>query len=224
MRFAARLAGLVVALLVVTVPGLRAQSVEGGGSFEDAASLADGRFKDTILPDETSFYAIELGTGQKMKVQAQVLEEPGAERKNILPGYPKLTLYGPDRVERGSKLVAFIPERDSKVMRLRTRTVGVGEWEPGVYFVTLTLGDQGDALRRREYDVELQLLVKGAAQPSQTPTATPSVSTPIPTAEPSAPPALPDPPSPIPWYLGSFVVGGVVGAAGRVLLARRRRA
>lgn len=210
------------------------RSVEGGGSFFEAAAVEQGRYNDTILPGETSFYAVELAAGQLLRVEAQMELERGVERKNLLGAYPKLTLYGPDRSERAADQDTWIVEMDSRKMKVRSRRVGGGQWPPGTYFFTMTLGDQAATLKRREYDVRLKVQIRGRAQPAPTSTPSPTLITATPTPAPTATPteavsspASPDVPpadggdSSIPWFVGSFVAGAVVGAGGRILLARQ---
>lgn len=212
------------------------RSIEGGGSFFQATAVEQGRYRDTILPGETSFYAVELGVGQVLRVEARMEAEPGVDRKNILPAYPKLTLYAPDRSERSFEQETWIVQIDSRKMKVRSRRVGAGDWTPGTYFFTVTLGDQAATLKRREYDVRFKVQIRGRAQPAPTPTPSPSLiaatPTPTPTATPTevvSSPASPDLPpadggdSSIPWFVGSFVAGAVVGASGRFLLTRRER-
>lgn len=213
---------------LATTSTARPRSIEGGGSFLEAAPVEEGSYRDTILPEETSFYAVDLGVGQKLRVMARMKPEAGVERKNLLPAYPKLTLYGPDRSERSFDQDAWNVEAPSRQMKVGSRRVAAGgEWPPGTYFFTLTLGDQADTLKRREYDLEIKISVRGRAQPAPTPTLTLVTATPTPIAtEGASVPPAPEPPvegegSPIPWFLGSFVVGGVLGAGGRLLLGRR---
>jgi hypothetical protein len=70
-----RRVALVALILVVVVPiaaaqtgGTGATPVVGGGSFNSATALEPGRWADTVVPAETTFYKVRLREGQRMRV------------------------------------------------------------------------------------------------------------------------------------------------------------
>ena len=214
---------LAIALIGVPPASGRPPPVEGGGSFLDATSLSEGRYSDTILPEETSYYSVYVAPGQRLVVVARGLPLQ-VDLKRLFPGYLNLALHGPDRSERSFELDAWIPDVPSERLVVRSRVIGRSEWPAGEYFFTVTLGDHAKSLRAREYPLRLSVSLKGTARP--TPTSSQSVVTALPTPSETVPvpdpaPVPEEPGPPLRWFVGAFVVGGTLGAVGRLLLVRR---
>ena len=65
-----------------------AAPVVGGSSFDDAPLLRAGTYNDTIVPQETLFYAVALGTGQRLRVDAEVDLSGGSRPFLAMPRRP----------------------------------------------------------------------------------------------------------------------------------------
>lgn len=64
---------------VTTVPGGTLEDpapVAGGGSFATAPTLAAGTYRDTVVPAENTFYAVELKAGQQLRLRAELDTDP----------------------------------------------------------------------------------------------------------------------------------------------------
>jgi len=169
-----------------TTPALAAP-VDGGGSFDDAPLLRAGSYSDTILPQETLFYAVALGEGQRLRVNADVDLSGGSQGErgdaDALGGFG-LTLYGPLR-ERLPAAYVGAPFRGGRELQSdgdtrrgprvtgaaaadRRKTAGTGEWTgPGIYTFTATIsaihGDTGAVV---EFPLRLQITIEGRAVPA----------------------------------------------------------
>ena len=182
-------------------PPALAVSIEGGGSFDDAPLVHAGTYHDTILPQETLFYAVALGEGQRLLVDADVDLSPGSkgERGNAdaLGGFG-LTFYTPlrerlpaayvgDPFRGGSDL-----QRDGDTRRGpravgaaaadRRKAAGTGEWiGPGLYTFTAAISavyqDTGAVV---EFPLRLRVTIEGRPVP-------PARIGPGPLGEPAAP-------------------------------------
>ena len=223
-----RSAFFLIGIVLLTAVSAAAQTpIEGGGSYLEALPLEDGQYRDTILREESSFYAVELSAGQSLRVTVRMLSEPGVDRKSLLPAYPKLTLYAPDRSERKFDIITWAPEVAEKTMKIRSGKIGAGQWPEGQYFFTVTLGDQAKTLRRREYDMRIDVDVRGRALPGTSPSPSGSLITTTPTPSPTVAPTLPPEGPPdgeslrVAWVVASFALGVIAGAGGWVLLRRR---
>jgi Ca-activated chloride channel family protein len=68
--------GLLLAIAVTAAGGAPALAQQngrpavGGGSFVEAPLLKPGTYRDSLLPDEQLYYAIDLQAGQRLRVQA----------------------------------------------------------------------------------------------------------------------------------------------------------
>ena len=72
-------------------------AVVGGSSFDDAPLLHAGTYNDTIVPQETLFYAVALGTGQRPRVDAEVDLSGGSKTED---GHAKAAVAFTDVPER----------------------------------------------------------------------------------------------------------------------------
>jgi len=163
-----------------------AAAVDGGGSFDDAPLLRAGTFSDTILPQETLFYAVALGERQRLQVDAEVDLSVGSKGErgdaDALGGFG-LMFYSPlrerlaakyvgDRFRGGSDL-----QRDGDTRRVarvvsagvadRRKTAGTGVWMgPGVYTFTAAISDvYQDPGAVVEFPLRLRITIDGPAVP-----------------------------------------------------------
>lgn len=186
-----------------------AAPVEGGGSFDDAPLLREGRYDDTILPQETLFYAVAVGEGQRLHVDAEVDLSPGSKGErgdaDALGGF-RLTFYTPLRERLAADYVGPTfrggPDLQSDGdTRLGPRVVGpaaadrrelagTGNWiGPGVYTFTAAISDiYQDTGAVVEFPLRLRITLKGPAVSAERTGAGPlgaAAATPV-TARPSA--------------------------------------
>jgi hypothetical protein len=187
-----RAAVLVIALLLATCPAspapARATAVDGGGSFDDAPLLHAGTYTDTILPRETLFYAVALGEGQRLRVNADVDLSGGSKSERGDPdalGGLRLSLYSPLRERLDADYVGPLitggrdNQSDSDARRGprilaadaadRRKTAGLGEWiGPGIYTFTAAISaiyhDPGAAV---EFPLRLQITAAGPPVPAR---------------------------------------------------------
>lgn len=168
-----------------SAPALAAP-VDGGGSFDDAPLLRAGTFSDTILPQETLFYSVALGEGQRLQVDADVDLSVGSKGErgeaDALGGFG-LTFYSPLRERLGAKYVGERfrggpdLQRDGDTRRVarvvsaavadRRKTAGTGAWMgPGVYTFTAAISEIfQDAGAVVEFPLRLRITIDGPAVP-----------------------------------------------------------
>ena len=161
-----------------------AAAVDGGGSFDDAPLLRAGTFNDTILPQETLFYAVALDEGQRLRVDAEVDLSVGSKGErgdaDALGGFG-FTFYSPLRERLAAKYVGdpfragSDLQRDGDTRRLarvvsaaeadRRKIAGTGAWMgPGVYTFTAAISavyqDPGAVV---EFPLRLRIAIDGPA-------------------------------------------------------------
>lgn len=181
-----RRVALLLALLgtaaTVGVEAAGAASVVGGSSFDDAPLLKAGTYRDTILPQETLFYAVALGAGQRLRVDA-VVDLSGASKTEH--GYAKAaggfgllfqtplrerlsTDYGGDVfgtvgdfVRDGDSRIA--PRVLSRAAADRRNIMDAEAWRgPGIYTFTAAISDlDGDLGAFVEYPLRLTVTIDG---------------------------------------------------------------
>ena len=167
-----------------------AAPVDGGGSFDDAAA-APGTFSDTILPQETLFYAVALDDGQRVQVDAEVDLSVGSKgirgNAHALGGFG-LIFYSPLRERLSAQYVGdpfrggIDLQRDGDTRRLprvvsaavadRRKTAGTGAWTgPGIYTFTAAISaiyqDPGAVV---EFPLRLRIAIDGPAAAAGAPT------------------------------------------------------
>jgi hypothetical protein len=165
-------------------PTALAAAVSGGGSFDDAPLLRAGTFRDTILPQETLFYAVAVGEGQRLRVDADVDLSGGSKGErgdaDALGGFG-LTLYSPLRERLATRYVGAAlrggpdlqSDGDSRLgprvlgaaAADRRKTAGTGDWiGPGIYAFTAAISaiydDPGAAV---EFPMRLRVTIDGPA-------------------------------------------------------------
>lgn len=177
---------LVLALLgaaaMAGVDAAGATAVVGGSSFDDAPLLKAGTYSDTILPQETLFYAVALGAGQRLRVDAVVDLSGGSKTEH---GYAKaaggfgLSFQTPLRerlsTEFGGDVFGtvgdFVRDGDSRIApRVLSRAAADRQsimdaeaWRgPGIYTFTAAISDRdGDLGAFVEYPLRLTVTIDG---------------------------------------------------------------
>lgn len=181
--------GLIAALAgfcALGSPPAGASVVEGGGSFDDAPLLGEGTYDDTILPQETLFYRVALGEGQRLLVDAGVDLSPGSKGErgdaDALGGFG-LMFYTPLRERLGTDYVGpplrggpdlqsdgdtrRLPRVISAARADRGKIAGTADWTgPGIYTFTAAIsaiyGDPGAVV---EFPLRLRIAIEGPSPP-----------------------------------------------------------
>lgn len=208
--------------------------VEGGGSFNDAPLLDEGRYSDTIRAGETLYYGIDLAAGQRLVARATIRKGVGRIGTSI-SDFAEMVIVEPDRNEHSLSEAEDSDDLFQYPFTLSTRTGVVGDPQtlsdaaPGTWFVTLNM-PRAPAIRRGELNVTLTLDVRGEAVASPTPTPSPTPSpTPEPTAEEdeggsAAPPSTDSSGTDYTGlFLAMFLVGLIGGSALEVIRGGRAR-
>jgi len=233
-----RALGAAVARLLLAPGTAAAQRVDpsyrpivGGGSFNSAPVLEPGRYRDTILPAEYLYYAVEVQAGQYIRFTAQ--SDMTTDEVSNLVSFIKVNLHSPSRalvedLAEGSIRAAEDPPTvvEGHIADSEEDTKTWGDWPgPGLYYIgLLALWTGGGDPPRVEIPFHFDLEVVGTPEPTPTPepTATPS---PKPTA--SAKPTPADEPREYgPTAMaaaGAGVAGLLVGVIGGIIRRRRRR-
>ena len=186
MRRWRRIRALTVALLAAaTAVGAElaiAAPIVGGSSFDDAPLLHAGTYSDTIVPQETLFYAVTLGTGQRLRVDAEVdlsggsknefghakasggfhlsFQTPLRERLSADYGGDVFNTVG-DFVRDGDSRIA--PRVLSRAAADRRKMMDAEAWRgPGVYTFTAAISDRdGDLGAFVEFPMKLRVTIDG---------------------------------------------------------------
>ena len=210
MRVAPRLA-LIAAILAAGGQAFAQTPVEGGGDFAQAPALDPGTYTDSIRLRETLFYAVELGSGQKLRAMATVRSEGDNPTPAIV--VLDLTVFNPLRTEANRDSTVMTGPSRLERLGVRGPPVGAGDpayAQPGAYYLALSMTPYRDEFQDVEYPVELRIEVSGIAAPIAGPTSTPAL-TPSPEVtmiEDAAPP----PPSR--WKPSELALFGLIGALG----------
>ena len=179
---AALLAALLGAAASVGVEAAVAAPVVGGSSFDDAPLLHAGTYHDTIVPQETLFYAVALGTGQRLRVDAEVDLSGGSKTES---GHAKaaggfhLSFRTPLRerlsADYGGDVFRtvgdFARDGDSRIAPRVLSTAAADRrnirdadaWRgPGVYTFTAAISDlDGDLGAFVEFPLKLRITIHG---------------------------------------------------------------
>jgi len=186
-----RLATLALALMLVLAAPAAAQDdyapVVGSGSFNDAPVLAPGRYRDTVLPEEYLYYAVEVKPGQSLHVTASSeLDTDAWSDLNV--AFVKVNVAAPDRKEVDSGIEghqSFTSADDDPADFTTAPATTVADedetqvsWTgPGVYFISFypAFVGSGDP-PKAEIPFHFEIALEGQAQtePSATPVATPT--------------------------------------------------
>jgi Ca-activated chloride channel family protein len=234
-------------------PGGAVRPVRGGGSFNEATTLAGaGRYGETIYNGEELFYRVKLDWGQGLAYRVTFGAVPDAATTNIRTG-----LFSPVRSEIKSDTTAYtgststLPSNGKPIATPRTAYLNRNATDPvvkkssidGWYYlvvklgtpfhqqsggvpVTIDLAVAGDKVAGPAYG-ESTGETAGTPTPGETPSAgsTPSNSG---TTAGQAPggdtkPAADDSSSALPWIILGVVLVLIVVAAVVVVLVLRRR-
>ena len=207
------------------------QAVEGAPAAVDAPVLAPGIYSDTILAQETHWYAARLEQGQELT--ATVTRAGVTGFRSPLGNYMVVAFADPDLTEFGGQRTDFATDQ-AHTMRLRTGIVGGQSTpglygrppiplRPGTYAVRVTVEDNPyESFAGREVPLEVRLEVSGGTPAGS---AAPTSATP---AAPAADPAVAESadsagPSLVTIALGVLIVLVLVLAAAVVVLLRRQR-
>jgi hypothetical protein len=219
-----RTALLAAALWLLAAPAQAQETVvAGGGSFHDAPVLEPGAYRDTILPRETIYYAVELEAGQSFTVDADFRPPEGLGHLVMfgLNAFDPLRDPFDGELERFDDSERLVLETDRALTPELEVQDSSGAWiGPGKYFFTIV--QPVDAERALETPVTFTLTIEGdaselpASEETETPTPTPTA-----TPTPSATPAPEDDDgTPVLPALVGLVAGAALGFAG-VTAARR---
>ncbi len=206
--------------------------IVGSGSFNAAPILEPGRYRDTVLPEEYLYYAVEVKPGQSLHVTANSeLDTDAWSELNV--AFVKVNVAAPDRKEIDSDIdgdQSFTSADDDPADFTTQPATTVADedgtevaWTgPGVYFISFYPAYVGSGdLPKAEIPFHFGLALEGDAQaePSATPVAT---ATPKPKATATPAPASDDGGGTSPAVAAGFgVVGFALGALAGFALRRR---
>jgi hypothetical protein len=208
------------------------QPVVGGGSFNAAPILEPGRYRDTLLPSEYLYYGFRLGPGQRLIATANA-DMPLEDFRALVVSDITGNLHSPTRTQftptpeydtRDSFRVEGEPplELTGPYVSDEEDTNTRGPWfGPGVYYLTFYAIYVGaDEPPRAEIPFHFEVTVEGDAEPTPTPSPSPS---PSPSPTPSPAPTVSENGGAGAGAAVGFGVGGLlIGAAGGLVLRRRR--
>jgi Ca-activated chloride channel homolog len=208
--------------------------IVGSGSFNAAPLLEPGRYRDTVLPEEYLYYAVDVKAGQALHVTASSELDTGAW-SDLNVAFVKVNVAAPDRFELSSAIdgeQSFTSAGDDPADFTTQPATTVAEedgtevgWTgPGVYFISFypAYVGSGDP-PKAEIPFHFEIALEGDAQtePSATPVTTATPAKPKATATPApadegggTSPAL---------AAGFGVAGLAAGAAVGFALRRRPR-
>jgi Ca-activated chloride channel family protein len=217
------------AALWISAPASAAVPVAGGGSFHDAPVLKPGSYRDTLLPQETLYYAVDLQAGQAIDVDA-VIEHDDPNRLghsygvNVLdPMRASVDTQGQPQTGDDATSIHVTAERAlTPPLELDDSSWYRQYRGPGRYYFTIV--DVG-AFRGGVVESDVRFDLKVLGDPSDLPQAT-ATPTPTPTATPRAKEDDGDDGGSFATALlaggGGLVAGALIGFAA-VLATRRRR-
>lgn len=140
-----------------TVPGGTPEDpapVAGGGSFATAPTLAAGTYRDTVVPAENTFYAVELKAGQQLRLRAELDTDPDTFNDTGVTSISPV-FYTPLRevVDAADGFISATRSADLTLSRVETLrdagNSGVAYLGPGTWFIGFTslYRSQGDPPR-----------------------------------------------------------------------------
>ncbi|MFE7775539.1 VWA domain-containing protein [Streptomyces sp. NPDC057445] len=131
------------------------KDVAGGTGFNDARELAQGVWRDQVLPSQTLWYKVPVGWGQQLRYDVEFANEPTLERGSSAVSYGATEVFTPARAPVGGGTGEFVPEAvyNGRPAALRMGTVPVSwtnrhESHPNVipvhskgeFYIAVTLG------------------------------------------------------------------------------------
>ena len=193
------LIGLLAIAVILGMPvahAQQAQRVQGGTSFDDAAVLDRGVYRDTIRPGETLFYSVDVGEGMRVRTQVVLVSKDRHPRLQTV-----LKVFNADRVEDVlARSGGYLSAR--KALKLVSVSGRVGDEDhrsPGATYLSLSVLGGEDV--NAEYSMTIDLAPEPAAA--------------LPVVDPAPPPSPEPPPPPVPWvaYLLLLGAGAALGSA-----------
>jgi hypothetical protein len=164
-------------------------AVEGGAAAVDAPVLEPGSYTDTILPEEASWYAIELEEGQELIATVTRAGVPGLVGGG--PNNPYFEVFFADPLLNEANSASdqgYIRELSemtvAQSVRINTGVVGVDgappfnsdDMRPGTYYVRVLQELNEPDTGIGEIPLEITFDVQGGASPSPSASASPSES------------------------------------------------
>ena len=204
--------------------------IVGSGSFNAAPILQPGRYRDTVLPEEYLYYAVEVKPGQSLHVTASSeLDTDAWSDLNV--AFVKVNVAAPDRFELSSAIdgeQSFTSSDDDPAdfTTQPATTVAdedgteIGWTGPGVYFISFYpayVGSGDPPKAEIPFHFEIALEGQAQAEPSATPISTPTAKA---TATPT--PAADSGGGTSPAVAAGFGVAGLVAGAAVGFALRRR--
>jgi len=204
--------------------------IVGSGSFNAAPILQPGRYRDTVLPEEYLYYAVEVKPGQSLHVTANSeLDTDAWSDLNV--AFVKVNVAAPDRFELSSAIDGeqSFTSADDDPADFTTKpattvadedSTEIGWTGPGVYFISFYPAYVGSAdPPKAEIPFHFEIALEGQAQAE--PSATP-ISTPTPKATPTPTPTPDAGGGTSPAVAAGFGVAGLVAGAAVGFALRRR--
>lgn len=137
--------------------------VAGGTGFNDAEEIADGAWRDTLLPSQTLWYKVPVGWGQQLRYDVEFADEASTGGGSPVRSYGATQVYTPARVPVGSGAAGFrrTTAYDGRPAVLEMGTVPVAwanrrEHRPevvpvhstGGFYIAVTLGARAAEIAR----------------------------------------------------------------------------
>ncbi|MEV0370280.1 VWA domain-containing protein [Streptomyces sp. NPDC050636] len=138
-----------------TMPATAPKDVTGGTSFNDARTLTQGVWRDTVLPAQTLWYKVPVGWGQQLRYDVEFANEPTIKHYSATTSIGRTQVYTPSRAPVGSGTGEFSPQvpYNGRLASLQMGTVPVAwtnryESDPNVvpvhhkgdFYIAVTLG------------------------------------------------------------------------------------
>ncbi|MHC5905345.1 hypothetical protein ACVNF4_15800 [Streptomyces sp. S6] len=153
----------------------QARRLPGGAGFATASDLAQGAWRDDILPGQTLFYSVPVEWGQQVYVTAELGSAGGGS--GFVASALDVTLYNPVRAKVDDLRFGYDGEQKTGTMRplppvdYANRYASSGSASgmrfAGGYFLVVHLAGQvGEKFGDGTYGVTLRVRVKGAARHS----------------------------------------------------------
>ncbi|TXS57778.1 VWA domain-containing protein [Streptomyces sp. t39] len=151
--------------------------IAGGTGFNDAEEIADGVWRDALLPSQTLWYKVPVGWGQQLRYDVEFGNEPPVDGGSAARSYGATQVYTPARVPVGPGAAGFsrTTAYDGRPAVLEMGTVPVAwtnrhEHHPNVvpvhtagdFYIAVTLGAKAaEIARNARIAVVLRVAVLG---------------------------------------------------------------
>ncbi|MFG2890341.1 VWA domain-containing protein [Streptomyces sp. NPDC048248] len=163
-----------------TLPTTAPEDVTGGTGFNDARPLAQGVWRNKILPSQTLWYKVPVGWGQQLRYDVEFANEPTLKGHSAGTSYAGTQVYTPSRTPVGSGTGEFSPQvpYNGRLASLSMGTVPVAwtnryESHPntlpvhrtGDFYIAVTLGAKAAEIAENpRIGVVLRIAVLGKAK------------------------------------------------------------